>query len=143
MLTSADAAAIKAADTLCFDTIGERTTIRAITRATERVSEVVTTIGVDHVWLNDYSGASGDYTAYATLMNARHDDVTRTMARHLRKGSVLALRWTRGNDSPVTREAGLVVDHLDVVVSNGKAADTFRVATYIGRDNSVRMVKRG
>lgn len=140
-LTTADAAALRRADSICFDTDPEGGAIRAIFRATDREAERTITIPVASTSVQNYGPGDGPWKCFAMTMSAQYDDVTRTLVRHLKRGSAVALRWTRGNSSPVTEQAGLVVDHLDVRVANGTVADTFRVATYIGHDNTARMVR--
>lgn len=144
VLDAQDARNIRKADAICFDYDDGygNPRIRAIIRGNDREGERTLAVPVLDQRVQDYTGATGAVQAFAMTMHAQHDAIARTLVRHIRAGSTISFRWTRGNDSPVTKDAGLVVDHLDVQVTNGKVTDTFRVETYIGLDNSARMVKR-
>lgn len=150
-LTPQDARALAHADAVCFDHNGDAGTgqIRAIRRAENSSSGFEDTHIIPAVMssINDYEPTSNEgvrYTAFAMIQSAKYDEVWRTLQRHLRAGSKFTLRWVRDNNSPVTREAGIVVDYLQLRVQgkSAKVADTFNVATYVGYDNSARMVKR-
>lgn len=143
MLTAHDARAIKSADALCFDRNKDGSgQIRAIRRAENSSSgfEETHTVETDRCGVNNY-GTGSVSNAFAMIVSAQRDDVARTLVRHMRAGSKVALVWTRGNASPVTDNAGLVRDELRVKVQNGKTCDTFLVQVYIGLDNSARMVQ--
>lgn len=153
IVTAQQAKALRTADAICFDTHpdkqgGQVKQIRAIFREEGDRSEYTVTVPVEVVRLQDYSkdGARGDYSAFEMVMSAKYDDAWQTMARRIKAGSVLGLTWHRDNASPITEEAGIKVDMLDLKVENtvrGKrVCDTFRVRTWVGLDNSARMVKR-
>ena len=140
-ISAQEARIIRTADSLCFDhTADGDGYIRAIFR--DEHVEGTFTVRVESSRVNNYGPNGGPYTCFTMIHSARYDDVACTLARHIRKGSRIAFVWTRDNASPVTKEAGIFVDMLDVKVLNGSAWDTFRVATYIGYDNSARMVRR-
>lgn len=142
-ITSIDARTIRNADALCFDHDSEGNgQIRTITRGNDSDHERTLTVPVESSRVNNYGPGDGPWACFAMLMSAQHNDVARTLARHIRKDSRIAFVWTRDNSSPVTKGAGIVVDMLDVKVQNGSVCDTFRVATFIGLDNSARMVRK-
>lgn len=149
ILTEQDVRALKHADALCFDHLRDGTgRIRAILRAENSPTgfEQTHEILAHSSRVEDYERTphDGGHTAFAMLMSAKYNDRAQTIARHLRKGGQFTLHWVRDNNSPVTREAGIVVDFLDVRIASrtGSAVDVFRVDTYIGYDNTARMVKR-
>lgn len=149
-ITTQEARAIKHADSICFDHVnvdGEGTgRIRAIRRASATQSgfeETVTiTLPVGHSRVQNYGTDRGWFVGFSMVMSAQYDAIWQTVARQIRAGSSVGLRWTRDNSSPVTNEAGLVVDMLDIVVQNGRVANTYRIATYVGYDNTARMLRR-
>lgn len=152
-LTAAQASAIRLATAVCFDQTGPDGQIRAINRGKdskhERTDVIVLPDGscrIDSYGPHPSSPEGGDYrhwtySCFAMVMCAQSDNEWRTVARQIKAGSQIGLRWVRGNSSPVTDEAGLVVDHLTVVVQNGAVGNHYRVATYVGLDNSARMVR--
>lgn len=142
-ITAEQARAIRNADSLCFDHDSDGNgQIRAIVRGNDAEHERTITIPVELSRVNNYGPGDGPWDCFAMLMSAQYDDRARTLVRHIRKGSRIAFVWTRDNSSPVTVEAGIVVDMLDVKVANGSVCDTFRVETRIGLDNTARMVRR-
>lgn len=149
-IASQQARAIKTADALCFDHNPDGTgAIRAVTRAKSMIgggetTEYTVTVPVEVSRVQNYGpdSAPDGWRCFAMIGSSRHDDVAMTVARHIKAGSRIALVWTRDNSSPVTKEAGLYVDMLDVKVQNGSVTDTFRVATYIGYNNTARMTRR-
>lgn len=142
-VTAAQTRALRHADSICFDT----DQIRAIRRADNSSTgfEETVTIPVALHRVDAFDGSSGPFRCFAMTMSAQYDRRAQTFVRKVWSGSMIALTWTRGDSSPITREAGIVVDHLDVSVSNngGKLADTFRLSTFIGLDNSARMIQVG
>lgn len=144
-LTSEQARLIRKADAICFDfnTTDGIPAIRAITRPNDSTGtgEITHTIPVSFSRTTCFDGASGPDTSmhcFAMVMSAQHTPEWRTVVNHIRKGSVVGFHWHRGNASPVTTAAGLVVDYLNVIVGN----NTFRVETYIGPpDSPTRMVR--
>ncbi len=143
LITASQARSIRRADALCFDgDMSGEGQIRAITRGTAGISETTHTVPVESNRVNNYSPVEGPWTCFTMLMSAQYDDLAQTLVRRIKAGSRIGFVWTRDNRSPVTEEAGIVVDMLDVKVQNGNVCDTFRVATYIGLDNSARMVRK-
>lgn len=141
--TPSEARAIHTADSLCFDGDGDGNGfIRVIVRANSNEAERTITIPVESNRVNNYGPGDGPWTCFAMVMSAQYDDIARTLMRRIRSGSRIAFVWTRDNSSPVTKEAGIVVDMLDVKVMNGNVCDTFRMATFIGLDNTARMVRK-
>lgn len=136
-LTSEQVRAIRKADAVCFDYDGEVAQIRAIIRGDDTRGEQTTVIPVDGATVNAYDSATGKIDCFTMIMSAKVTAEWQTVARHMRTGKEVWLGWVRGNASPVTDEAGLVVDYLNLRVGS----DTFRVANYVGRDNSARMVR--
>lgn len=147
ILTREQAKAIREADTVCFDyaasdggALGpaEHGTIRAIYRANDSTgrSEVTVTIPRIETRITCYDGATVA-DCFDMVMLAQHTPEWRTVAKRLKAGTDIRLHWVRGNSSPVTDEAGLVVDYLNVVV-NG---DHYRIGNYVGRDNTARFVR--
>lgn len=144
-LTKQDVRALAHADALCFDHTEIGTgRIRAILRAEHSLTGFEQTHVIDAVAssVENYGAETAEWRAFHMILSAQHDDLARTLIRHLREGSRFVLRWTRDNASPITREAGVVRDELRIRVQgkNAKVADTFLVAVFIGKDNSARMV---
>lgn len=144
-LTAAHVRALKHADSICFDHTGTGTgRIRAILRAENSPTGFEQTVEIPALAsrVERHDGSDGDLRGFAMFTSAKYDTVAQTLVRHLRTGSQFVLMWTRGNASPVTDAAGLVRDELRIVIQakNAKVADTFNVMTFIGHDNSARMV---
>jgi hypothetical protein len=140
ILTAQQARDIRNADAVCFDHDGEVSRIRAIYRADDArgTGEITVTIPLDNARIECYDGQRGAHvTCFDMVMSAQHVPEWRTVCKRLRSGSDVRLLWVRGNSSPVTRDAGLVVDYLNVIV-NG---EHYRVGNYVGLDNSARMVR--
>lgn len=144
-VTSREARALRNADSICFDLRKDGgALIRAIRRGSNTASgfEEVVAVAVESCRVNDYSRVTeGPYVGFAMIMSALYDPIWQTVGHHIRAGSRLGLVWTRDNSSPVTEQAGIVVDMLDIQVQNGNRCGTFRVSTYIGRDNTARMLR--
>jgi hypothetical protein len=140
-ITGLDARMLRKADSIVFHADGDHAEIRAVIRATEQTSEITHVIPVEATRVDNFGPGDGPWTCFAMSMNAKYDDVTQTLVRRTRTGSRIAFRWTRDNSSPVTKEAGLVVDMLDVKVQNSSVCDAMRMSTYIGYDNTARMVR--
>jgi len=151
-LTTEDVRALRRATDLCFDhgssvETSSQSRIRAISggRGGPRPEQTYV-VPVEGNRVRDYTPTPNRdglaYDCFNMAMNCQHMPEIRTMVHLIQKGDRLGFSWTRGNSSPVTIEAGIVVDHLDVEVvkPSGKVL-TFRVGTYIGRDNSARMVR--
>lgn len=146
MLTSTDARAIRTADALCFDQNPDGTgVIRAVFRAKDLIGGGRTTEYTVEVpvlsRVNNYGPGDGPWVCFAMVMSAQYDDRAQTFVRRMKAGTKIALIWTRDNASLVTREAGLYVDALDMKVQNGLVCDTYRVANFVGLDNTARMTQ--
>lgn len=142
-MTTEEARAIRGADALCFDHDSDGNgQIRAVTRGKDWGHEHTVTIPVEFSRVNNYGPTDGPWTCFAYIGSAQYDDRARTLVRRMRAGTAVAFVWTRDNSSPVTNEAGIVVDMLDVKVGNGSTVDTYRVETFVGLDNSARMVRQ-
>lgn len=135
MLASEQAQAIRNADSVCFDYHAGNGQIRAITHKIGLPVETTVTIPVDST-VHCYDGARGVFTCFDMVQSAQHVPEWRTVCKRIRKGSVVRLDWVRGNSSPVTTQAGLVVDYLNIVVDG----DAYRVRDYVGPDHTGRMV---
>lgn len=147
VLTAHDVRALKHADAVAFDhTAPGVGAIRAIMRAENSPTgfEQTHTIAAWDSRVNVYDGASGDMRACHVDLHSRYDVGMQTIIRHMHDGGQFALIWTRGNSSPVTRDAGVVRDELRIRVApkTGKRVDEFLVAVFVGLDNSARMVTR-
>lgn len=151
-LTSIQASAIRKADSICFDhspaddaatTGNSHGQIRAITEGHRHGCEgqITLVVPIESSRMNNYGEARGPFVAFDMIGSAQHDVGWRTVCRQIKAGSRIAFVWTRDNGSEVTREAGLVIDMLDVKVQNGNVCNTYRVRTYVGHDNSARMVR--
>lgn len=152
-----DVKALRSATTLCFDHSKDHGTgIRAIHRKGEGAAyydnETVHKVPVGDSRINNYSrerypssgsGVDQEYTCFAYIGSAMFDANVQTFVKACKVGRSLGFRWVRDNSSPVTTEAGIVVDHLDVLIfdANGSAEFCSRMSTFIGLDNSARMVK--
>lgn len=142
--TAPEARAIRNADSLCFDHRPDGTgVIRAIKRAenSDTGFEQTITVPVETSRVQNYGSGTGPYSACAVMLWAQTEPRVRTVTRRIKTGSRVAFEWSRDDNSPVTTEAGVVVDHLDVVIGNGRVTDTIRVSTFIGLDNSARMIR--
>src|SRR5688500_13946295 len=113
-VTAFEARAMRHADSICFDHQGEGF-IRAIKRPenSDSGSEQTIKINVEASRIDNYSPVDGPFSCFATIMSAQYDANWQTVARRVRHGSRIAFRWVRDNRSPVTEEAGIVVDYLD------------------------------
>lgn len=143
-VTTQEARALRNADSICFDHKADGTgQIRAIRRAVNSAFgfEETVVVGIDLSRVNNYGPGDGPWAGFAMSHSVKFDALVQTLVRHIKAGSEVAFVWTRDNHSPVTREAGLYVDMLDVKVRNGKHTDTFRVSTFVGLDNSARMIR--
>lgn len=149
-ITAAQARALRNADTITFhhrDGVGY---IRAHkdARNSDTGFDQVVEIPARMSLIQDYSkehshGEPFDYDAFHSEHSAQFDGVTRTIVKALRPGREFVLEWWRDNRSPVTEQQGVVVDALRIRVGvDGKPADTYLVDTFVGLDNSARMVRR-
>lgn len=157
-LSTQDVRALKHADALCFDHLPDGTgRIRAIVRADRSSNGFEQTHEIQAVFsrIDDYEGTRAGETALARdeaytysgfymSTSARFDPVVATLVRRLKVGSTFGFKWVRDNRSPVTERAGVVVDYLTLRVQsrNASIADEYLVATYVGLDNTARMVRR-
>lgn len=146
-LTHEDVRKLRIADSICFDSDSRypegEDRIRAITRATDRATEQIYFVGCESV-LTNYGGDQmpNGWHAFDMIHSAQHTPEWRTIASFITAGCSLTLHWHRNNASPVTDEAGLVVDYLNLRVNkpNGKVL-TFRIRDFVGLDNSARMIR--
>lgn len=138
MLTTEQARALRTADAIYFYLKADGT---SAIRADFREPDYTEDIPASTHSINDYSGARGPYSGFAAVWASKFDAEWRTIARRIRKGSSLHLRWVRANQSPVLDEAGLVRDELYLTVVNGNTCDWFTVAVQVGRDNTARMIR--
>lgn len=142
-LSAVEARTIRNATSLCFDHDRDGNGyIRAITRGDDADHERTLTVPIESSRVQNYGAGDGPWDCFDMVMSAQYDDLAQTMLRRIRTGSRVAFVWTRDNASPVTRDAGLVVDMLDVKVHNGNVVDTFRVRTFVGLDNSARLIRK-
>lgn len=144
-LTAQDVRALKHADDLCFDHHADGTgQIRAIIRAENSPTgfEQVHTITATMSRIESYGKSHDAYTGFESV-NARYNAEISTIVRHLRVGASFSLHWVRDNSSPVLRDAGLVRDELRIFTQarNAKTGNTFHVRTFVGLDNTARMIK--
>lgn len=143
ILNTEQARALRNADSVCFDYDGDSTVglgaIRAILLADDKIGagEQTTTIPGVHSTLHAYDDSRGGFTCFDMIMTAQFTPEWKTVAKRIKAGTDVRLHWVRGNSSPVTDEAGLVVDYLNIVL-NG---DEYRIGNYVGRDNTTRMVR--
>ncbi len=89
--------------------------------------------------------------AFHTIGSARYDDDWRTVLDLLKTDDVLELHWRADNNTDITRNAGLHIDELRLLVhrNGGKHAEHGKGRTLsllldvsTGRDNSARMIRR-
>lgn len=65
-----------------------------------------------------------------------------TIARHLRPGDAIQLYWLRGNHNLTTRESGLAVDEVRLLIQrDGKPFAQFQVGYSVGKKNCARMIR--
>lgn len=150
VLTSTDLRDLRRADSLIFESgphieTATHSQIRVIVRGNDREGERTIRIPVLECRVDNYGPDSptGAWACFEMAMSAQHTPHVATLARLLRTGHSVRFVWTRGDASPVTREAGIVVDHLDVLVidRNGNALAMLRLRTFVGLDNTARMIK--
>jgi hypothetical protein len=145
-ITTQEARALRNADALCFDHRADGTAaIRAIRREnTSTGFEETVTIELDPATsrVQNYGDGDGPWVGFGYVGSPQHSPIAHTLVRHIKSGSRIGFVWTRDNNSPLTRDAGIVVDMLDVKVENGKVCDTFRIITQVGQDNSARLIRR-
>lgn len=142
-LTTKQIRALKDADSVSFSVYNGETLIKAWFRETDEVSEYTVTISTEYNTVHNYgTGGENGYACFAMIGSSKYDAAWQTIVHDMRTGCAVALKWTRNNSSPVLDEAGIVQDHLDMTVQNPSGrARTYRVATYVGRDNTARMVR--
>ena len=139
ILNSEQARALRNADSVCFDySASEGGANRAIKRANDNTGEgerTFTIPGVD-TRVEAFDGVTVVH-CFDMVMSAQVTPEWRTIAKRLKIGTDVRLKWVRGNSSPVMDKAGFVVDYLNIVL-NG---DEYRVRDYVGPDNSIRMTR--
>lgn len=140
-ITSEQARALRTADHVVFRyESGSGSLIQAVKRGPDWRHETTTDVPVDCTTSDHYDGRA-PRLCFHMEMNVGVSAAAQTWLRGVRKGSRLALRWVRANQSPVLDEAGLVRDELYLTVQNGMTARTFMVAVQVGLDNSARMTR--
>lgn len=142
MYSTAQIRSVRAADAICLDHHADGTAaIRAITRQTGTTSEVTVTLPVEVSRVDNYGTGDGPWTAFAYFGASCFDHRWQTIARLIRRDSRLGFVWIRDNASPITRDAGVVIDMLDIQVQNGSTSHTIRVETRVSLDNTARMIR--
>jgi hypothetical protein len=98
-------------------------------------------VAVSVVRLEDYSGRTGSYSAYAGYVPR---DVWRTIADALRVGDRFGFHWIASNNSESAKVHGFHHDELRLEVEGAdrKRQRRYIVAVAFGPDNSARMVTR-
>lgn len=146
-LTAEDVRKLRNADSVCFDgnysDDGNHNHIRAIERGTDLMHEQTYFIRVESR-LTDYRATPmpRGWHAFDMIHSAQFSSEWQTIATHITAGCSLMLHWHRNNGSPVTDEAGLVVDYLNLlVIKPNRDTKTYRIRDYVGRDNIARMVR--
>lgn len=151
-LTAEQAKSIRDADSVCFDhtpaedaatTGNAHGVIRAITEGHRHgaTGQITVSIPIEVSRVQDFGRSEGPYTGFDMIGTATYDRNWRTVCRQIKAGSRIGLVWTRNNSSPLTEQAGIVVDMLDIEVQNGNVCSTYRLRTQVGLDNSARMVR--
>lgn len=139
ILNTDQARALRNADSVCFDySASEGGAIRAIKRANDNTGEGERTFSIPGVdtRVEAFDGVTVVH-CFDMVMSAQVTPEWQTVAKRIKSGVDVRLHWARGNWSPVTEEAGLVVDYLNIVI-NG---DEYRIGNYVGHDNSGRLVR--
>lgn len=150
-ITKVELAALRKADTVCFDRYwrdgDEFSKIRAIkdakrTEADPYAEEITVSIFVEST-VRDYDASSSDrHTCFHMIHSPQYSEEWMTIVGLLKAGDDLVLRWTAGNSNGYLDEAGLHRDELALVVMRGKRRMVFRIATSVCKDNTARMVRR-
>lgn len=157
-VTAQDKRALRNADSIVFRLYQGQATIEANRdgKHTRDGFDAKHTIYVGGAHVTDYSreqtyvpaNEQHRYSGFHMEHSAQYSDTCRTLVERLRIGGTASLRWIRNNSSPLTQEAGLVMDELFLVVNHparetGKSPrpDVYLVDTLVSRDNSARMVK--
>lgn len=148
-ITSAQAKALRNADSIVFHHREGVGYIRAIQRAEKsttgfeqevRIDARMSTI-TDYHQPEDRDG--NKYDAAVVWTSPQYGDIARTIIRALRTGREFNLQWVRNNSNLNLDKIGWVRDELRIQVGNEKSADSFLVDVYVGPDNSARMVRYG
>jgi len=93
-------------------------------------------------WWNSDSPDTGRPTP-ACFYSAYDETIMQTIWATLRPGDTLHLSWTADNNNDLTRDAGLHVDHVHLVVNRGTLKDRrYLVGYQCSADNSARMIRR-
>lgn len=152
-LSKIDLAALRKADSMCFDLYRRDDEIISRIRAIKRhepspadpyARDIEHPIDVNHVVV-DYDNSTYDavYEAFHMSHSSQYSDTLQTILRLLRAGDELTLYWVAGNSNGYLEEANLYRDELKLVVMRGgKRALTFNVDTSICANNTARMVRR-
>lgn len=149
-LTADDVKALRKADTVSFHTNEDGTFIRAsfkddvVTKTNADLFPVRNNRARERQIVIDHESYDAFY-AFAMVHTAQYSRTFQSIARLLRKGDFIALRWGKdSNTNETLRKAGLHADQLDVVIYRGKAGTdplVFTVETSVCPDNTARMIR--
>lgn len=157
MLTREDMRAFRRADSVTFHSSWDgtheiRLTLRKygadrVYSASEQTlfpiseyNERTRSITPDSVDMFDHDGTSQSYSAFHSLIGS---DRIMGLARALKAGQQISLKWIRNNNSENINSVGYHCDNLELVVrdENGKNRVSYLIGYSIGPDNSARMIR--
>ena len=145
-LTVLDLKALREANRVAFDHNQDGTGgIRAIKELTEpwereRTYEIRTESTVRSY--RDGHSSNDRYRCFSLEHSGQHSPRWRTIVSLLRRGDVLALRWSEdAGTCPALEERGMHGDCLDLEVKRGDKTLTFYIDDRVGPDNTARMVR--
>lgn len=108
----------------------------------ERVSDYTRTGDNDgYAMGNRRNGGRGYAAFHMEHSGPKYSRDLATLISRLAVGNTVKLEWVRGNDSELTREAGIVRDELRLVIVKGKREESYLVESSATLDNSARMVR--
>lgn len=153
VITAAHKRALRHADSIVFRLYQGQATIEAnldARRSKTGFDEKVTIncgaarvndLGREHTYVPE-----DEYHRYSgfEMASGIYNQAIRTLVDRISIGGTLTLLWTRSDNNDITREARIAVDHLHLQIrtpKNPNYPDCYLVRTFVGRDNSARMVK--
>ena len=120
------------------------TTVKGWGRSATGLDNEIVEVSFDRTVVDHYNGHGESLTGYAHIIGGgKYDEFARTWLNTLQKGSHLSARWVRNNASPVLNEIGWVCDELSLATYDpaGRNGKHFKVAKYVGPDNTARMIR--
>lgn len=154
VITAAHKRALRNADSIVFRLYQGQATIEAnrdarhsSTGYDEKVTihcggARVNDCGRDHTYVPE--DEQHRYSGFEMASSGIYDQKIRTLVDRISIGGTCTLLWTRSDNNMITLEKGIAVDHLLLQIRTPKKPnypDVYLVRTFVGLDNSARMVK--